>query len=1656
MRFLFTKPFLAPCALICLCIGIQFPVLAQLKADFTMDPPNGGCTPLTVTFKNTTTGASASATYEWEFGNGTNKGYDKDAFAVYIAEKTYTVTLTVKDGAQSSSISKNITVYKKPTVDFSFSPPKGCAPFPVTFTSNSSAGDGTIAKYIWDFGDGITQDGANLQQTVHTYSAASGQTAILTIVNSHGCHATGEKSGITILQPIKADFVVPRTALCAVNESLSFTNKSTGPGTLSFTWDFGSGASSTDKDPAHTFTEKGVFPVTLIANSSEGCADTLKIPDLVNVANFTTDFDIPAIVCTNSQSLFSNKSTPAPTQTTWQISGVPGSYSGLSFTHTFAAPGRYTIKMTSSYGSCTETKEKEIEVKAGPKLDGFIADLNGVCGAPVTVTFTDTATSSVSWLWNFGSGQTAATKEASYTFNNDGQYSVSLQATDAGGCVNTVSKIISLAKPDIQIHTSGQVDGCPGFSTTFSVNDPAMIKDYSWNFGDGETSTEAAPKHTFNKAGNYTVTLDYTTTSDCKGTARYSTILVYEKPVVDFTASAMVVCGRTPVNFINQTSGAATNWQWDFGDGNPNGYYTGGDAPTYNYEQEGEYTVTLIGGVGSCMDTIVKAGFIKVLPPFPKITGRTQNCNSGEVIFSQAEATNFAEKMWWDFGNGHVEEFDPKQRSTTYTYPASGRYTVYLIAEAGQCTVRDSLDISLLLRQNPVLSANLTEVCGSGDLQITISGLEANPYYSGNNLNHYYIAGWLYGDGTSFNPAFVRNDPALVNNYSATITGLDNGQENIRLVLAPTTYPWCYDTSNAIPLKIKGPKAAFAFSQNNVCYKSPVVFRDQSVANDGIPVKKWEWTFGDGDSFSFADTGYPQGGLVEHLYGQPGFYYPVLKVTDADGCTATTPAYSSNYASVKGPKADFSYSPDKVFPYTEVYFNNTSITDNSNARFNWYFSNGPDYTNTFQPPTKIYTELGVDTVTMISRDPAGCTDTITKVIQIKDVVASFTYKDTYINNTSCPPVIVNFTNTSENAQSIAWDLGDGVISTGNNNTPTRTYYKSGVYKIVLYAYSNNNFVDSSVQYIAIKGPYAILKADTLSGCLQQEVTLSADVNNASSYTWDFGDGNLKQTSDTFATHSYATAGVYVPALIMKDGGGCSGTSELPQKIVIDSLAILDLKKEPFHICDSALVQFNPDIKSIAVEALQQTLSYSWIFGTGSPGDVSSAGTPSFHYKRPGKFPVTLAISSPYGCIKERTDTVTVIQTPHGRISGPLAVCQDGLIQFSGTADLTENVSWRWSFANGAAAEGQMPPAQLYSNPGNVVVSLIVENNGCKDTAMHALTVNRRPVVNLTPKNPAVCLGKSIQLNAEDGTQYQWHPSQYLDRANVANPVATPADNIRYSVEVTNAFGCKRSDSTDITVAKPFRIQLASDTFVCAGRSVQLPVTGAFSYQWINNTAGLSSTNSNNPAALPANAITYTVVGYDNYHCFTDTASVDVAVVPLPQVTAPADMELPTGSEVLLPTSASNDAVRWRWTPIDFLDCPTCPAPISTPRSDIEYTVTVYNRFGCESSDNVAIKLVCAKGLVYIPNAFTPNNDRHNDIFYVKGKGIRAIKSMRVFNRWGEVVFEAANINIEDPAKGWDGTHKGREAESAAYMYYIELICDTGEIFSRKGTITLIR
>lgn len=121
-----------------------------------------------------------------------------------------------------------------------------------------------------------------------------------------------------------------------------------------------------------------------------------------------------------------------------------------------------------------------------------------------------------------------------------------------------------------------------------------------------------------------------------------------------------------------------------------------------------------------------------------------------------------------------------------------------------------------------------------------------------------------------------------------------------------------------------------------------------------------------------------------------------------------------------------------------------------------------------------------------------------------------------------------------------------------------------------------------------------------------------------------------------------------------------------------------------------------------------------------------------------------------------------------------------------------------------------------------------------------------------------------------------------------------------------------------------------------------------------------------------------------------------------------------------------------------------------------YFVGVSTIHNCLSSDSVSIHLYCSTSQLFIPNTFTPNGDGENDVFYPRGTGVDLIKSFRIYNRWGELLFEKENIQINDISSAWDGTYNGMAPRPDVYVYAIDAICETGEPMFVKGSITVVR
>ena len=155
---------------------------------------------------------------------------------------------------------------------------------------------------------------------------------------------------------------------------------------------------------------------------------------------------------------------------------------------------------------------------------------------------------------------------------------------------------------------------------------------------------------------------------------------------------------------------------------------------------------------------------------------------------------------------------------------------------------------------------------------------------------------------------------------------------------------------------------------------------------------------------------------------------------------------------------------------------------------------------------------------------------------------------------------------------------------------------------------------------------------------------------------------------------------------------------------------------------------------------------------------------------------------------------------------------------------------------------------------------------------------------------------------------------------------------------------------------------------------------------------------------------------------------------------------------------SDSIATYTWTPTTRLDCTDCPNPYANPQFDITYKISVADIYGCKASRDIRVNVICNQENYFIPNTFSPNGDGMNDIFAPRGKAIHRVNSMKIFNRWGELIWERRNFMANDrtPSGGWDGTYKGKPAQQDVYVYIIEFVCDNAQIIPFKGNVTLIR
>lgn len=233
-----------------------------------------------------------------------------------------------------------------------------------------------------------------------------------------------------------------------------------------------------------------------------------------------------------------------------------------------------------------------------------------------------------------------------------------------------------------------------------------------------------------------------------------------------------------------------------------------------------------------------------------------------------------------------------------------------------------------------------------------------------------------------------------------------------------------------------------------------------------------------------------------------------------------------------------------------------------------------------------------------------------------------------------------------------------------------------------------------------------------------------------------------------------------------------------------------------------------------------------------------------------------------------------------------------------------------------------------------------------------------------------------------------------------------------------------------------------DTVVCANSPAQLYAAGGESYTWSTGQTGSAI------SVEPLETTVYQLVVLTGI-CY-DTTYITVEAIPLPDVNTNSDTTITLGGQVQLIATGGEE---YSWSPATDLSCSTCFNPIAIPSETIVYCVEAISDRGCADTACVKIEVTDECETFFIPNAFAPERGGHemNDCFRPFGEECFASMRMRVFDRWGELVFESDSF--EDC---WDGNYQGKKVNSGVFVYYFEGVLINGEPFYRKGNVTVIR
>lgn len=546
------------------------------------------------------------------------------------------------------------------------------------------------------------------------------------------------------------------------------------------------------------------------------------------------------------------------------------------------------------------------------------------------------------------------------------------------------------------------------------------------------------------------------------------------------------------------------------------------------------------------------------------------------------------------------------------------------------------------------------------------------------------------------------------------------------------------------------------------------------------------------------------------------------------------------------------------------------------------------------------------------------------------------------------------------------------------------------------------------------------------------------------YYWDFGVSGTDTDTSTQPKpeFNFPDTGIYNITLIVNRGEQCTDTVSTKASVFPgffpDFTVIGTCVSKPYQFDDKTITNYGV------------VNSWRWNFGDlTTTSDTSVLRNTQYLYSDTGLKSITLIVGNSKGCFDTIIKPLSIRLGPDIFTSfSDTLICAIDTLQLSVSSN-SPNPTFSWLPAYNITSQTGSSP--FVFPKVTTVYTATVNDGGCIDSIKVTVNVVDSVVLSLMP-DTVICSGDTILVqNQSNGLQFAWSPPQGLSKTDIQEPFAAPLANTKYLVEASIG-KCSNKDSINI-VSVPYPVALAGpDSSICFGRTVQLSgFVDGNSFEW-SPASTLVYPNTLTPLAGPQETTSYILKTFDTRGCpKPGMDTITVTVIPPIKAFAGNDTVVVIGQPLQLNGSG---APLYLWTPALYLDNPNIQNPVATFNTGttrFTYTLTTSTPEGCLGRDSINILVYQVKPEIFIPDAFTPNGDGLNEIFKPTMAGLRSLTFFRIYNRWGQLLFETTQPNT-----GWNGKFNGDEQPNGAYVYTVQAIDYLGEIINKKGTFVLIR